>query len=121
MYAYCKPLRTVASIPLISHLQKPIKCTERLEIDLKRSSMCPCMLRTNKPRSTFKPLFIIISIYGVVRIQLTNFSHHDCENAYTLSYHHQIRRMTHLPLFKFRSGNNGMSCMAFDIRMNHIR
>ena len=31
--------------------------------------------------------------------QLTHFSHNDCENMCTLSYHHQIRCMAQLPLF----------------------
>ena len=34
----------------------------------------------------------------------------------TLSYnHHQIRSVTHLPLFRVRSWNNGMCCMSFYI------
>ena len=57
-------------------------------------------------------------MYGNVCIHLTNLSHEDCDNTYTLSYfHHQIGNMAHLPLFKTRSWNNGMRCMSFYIRM----
>ena len=42
-------------------------------------------------------------------IQLTNSSYDDCENMCTLSYyHHQIRSMTHLPLFRVRLWYNAI-------------
>ena len=44
--------------------------------------------------------FIFYAKCGTVCIQLTNFSYDNC----TVSYHqHQIRSMTHLPLFRVRS------------------
>ena len=59
--------------------------------------------------------------YHHVRIQLTHFSYddHDCENTRNLSYYyrHQIGNMTHLPLFRVRSLNNGMRRIAFYILM----
>ena len=58
------------------------------------------------------------AIYGAVCIQLTRFSYDDCENTRTWSYHHhQIACMTHLPLSRIRSWNNGMRCMSFCIRI----
>ena len=56
-----------------------------------------------------------------VFIQLTHFSYDDCENTCTWSfYHHQIGSMTHLPLSKVRSWNNGMRCMSFYIPMKSL-
>ena len=53
------------------------------------------------------------AIYRAVCIQLTHFYFDDCENTCTWSYyHHQIGSMTHLPLFRVRSWQNGMSCMS---------
>ena len=61
---------------------------------------------------------IFHAIYGTVCILFTHFSCDDCENMCTLSYyHHQIGRMTHLPLFRVRSWNYGMRCMSFYILM----
>ena len=58
------------------------------------------------------------AIYGAVCIELTRFSYDDCENTRTWSYHHhQIACMTHLPLSRIRSWNNGMRCMSFCIRI----
>ena len=52
---------------------------------------------------------------GAVCIQLTHLSY-DFDNTCTLSYyHHQIGNMTHLPLFRVRSWNNGMHSMPFYI------
>ena len=49
-------------------------------------------------------------------IQFAQFSHDDCENMCTWSYYHnQIGRMTHLPLFRVRSWNNGIRCMSLNI------
>ena len=65
--------------------------------------------------SKIKAILSIIfhSIYGAV---LTHFSCDDCENMCTFSlYLHQIASMTHLPLFRVRSWNNGMRCMSFHI------
>ena len=45
-------------------------------------------------------------------IKLTHLSYDDCENMCILSYyHHQIGRMTHLPLFKVRSWSNSIRCL----------
>ena len=42
---------------------------------------------------------------GAVCIQLTHLYYDDCKNTCTLScYHHQIKSMTHLPLFRFGHG-----------------
>ena len=68
-----------------------------------------------------KSIISIIShaLYGAVRIQLTHLSYDDCENTCTLSYsHHQIGSMTHLPVFRVRSWNNGMRCMSSYISLN---
>ena len=52
--------------------------------------------------------------YGALRIQLHHFSYDDCENmCSSFYYHHQIGSMTHLPLIRVRSWNNGMYCMSF--------
>ena len=70
--------------------------------------------------SKFMSILSIIfhAICGVVWIQLTHFCCDDCENACTWSYyHHQIGSMTHFPLFRVRSWNNGMRCMSFYILM----
>ena len=54
-------------------------------------------------------------------IQLTQLTYDDCENMCTLSfYHHQIRSITHLPLLRVMSWNNGMCCMSFYILMIHF-
>ena len=43
------------------------------------------------------------------------------KNVCTLSYyHHQIGSMTHLILFRLRSWNNGMRCIAFYIRKERL-
>ena len=48
-------------------------------------------------------------------IELTYLSD-NCENIYILSYyHHQIRSMAHLPLFRARSWNIGMRYVSFYI------
>ena len=60
--------------------------------------------------------FSQLSFMQAVCIQLTHLSYDDCENVCTLFYlHHQIGSMTHLPLFRVRSWNNGMHCMSFYI------
>ena len=68
------------------------------------------------------PTFIFHAIYGSVCIHLTHFSYDDCVNTCTLSYYHyhQIGSMTHLPLFRVRSWNNGVRCMSFYILMETI-
>ena len=64
---------------------------------------------------------IFHAIYWAVRIQLTHFCYGDCENVCSLSYyHHQIRSMTHLPLFRVRSWNNGMHCISFSILISYL-
>ena len=52
-----------------------------------------------------------------VHIQFTHFSYDDCENMCTLWYnhHHEIGSMTHLPLFRAMSWNNGMCSVSFYI------
>ena len=87
--------------------------SESIEL-LKCLSGTFCLERVSKIKSILSIIFH--AIYGAVRIQLTHFSYDDCENTCTLSYHHhQIRRMTHLSLFRARSSNNGMPCMSFYI------
>ena len=87
--------------------------SESIEL-LKRLSGTLCIECVSKIKSV---LFIIFhAIYGAVRIQLTHFYFDDCENTLTLfHYHHQIGSMTHLPLFRGRSRNNGLRCMSFCI------
>ena len=59
------------------------------------------------------------TIYGAVCIQLTHFSHDDCENTCTWSYYqNQVRSMTHLPSFRVRSWNNDMRCIPIYIVIN---
>ena len=73
----------------------------------------------SKIKSILSIIFHVM--YGAVRIQFTHFSYDDCENTCTLSYyHHQIGSMTHLPLFRVRSWNNGMRCIAFRIIMESL-
>ena len=72
--------------------------------------------------SRIKSILSVIfhAIYGAVCIQLTHLSYDDYENACTLSYyHHQMGSMTHLPLFRVRSWNNGMRCMSFNILISY--
>ena len=60
--------------------------------------------------------FIFHAINGSTCIQLTHLSYDDCEKTCIWSYyHHQIESMTHLPLFRLSSWNNGMHCMSFYI------
>ena len=65
---------------------------------------------------------IFHAMYGAVRIQRTHFSYGDCENTCTWSYNHrhQIGSMTHLPLFRVRSWNNGRRCMSFHTHMAQV-
>ena len=60
---------------------------------------------------------IFNAVYGAVCIQLTHWSYDDCQNTYTLSYHHhhQIGSMTHLPLCRARPWDNNMGCMSYYI------
>ena len=67
-------------------------------------------------KQSFRLEAIFHALYGAVCIQLTHVSCDDCENMCTLSHHHyQIGSMTHLPLFRVRSWNNGIHCMSFYI------
>ena len=87
--------------------------SEGIEL-LKCLSGAFCLECMSKMKSVLSVIFH--AIYGAVRIQLTRFSYDDCENMCTWSYyHHQIGSMTHLPLFRVRSWNNGMCCMSFYI------
>ena len=74
-----------------------------------------CLACVSKIKSILSIIFYLI--YWAVSIQLAHFSYDDCENTCTLSYyhHHQIGSMTHLPLFRVRSWNNGLSCTYFYI------
>ena len=65
--------------------------------------------------SKIKSIILIIfhAIYGVLRMQLTHLSYDDCENMCTLSYHHQIRSITHLLLFRVRPWNNSLRYMYY--------
>ena len=65
------------------------------------------------------PSVIFHAIKAAVCIQLTHFSYNVWEKIWTLSYHHhQIRSMTHLPLFWVRSRNISMPCMSFYIHLS---
>ena len=55
---------------------------------------------------------IFHAIYWAMYIQLTHLSYYDFAKTCTLSYHHQTRSMAQLPLFRFKSWNNGISCMS---------
>ena len=64
---------------------------------------------------------IFHAFYGAISIQQNDLSYNDCDNTFTLSYHHhQIRILTHLSLFWVRSWNNGMSCVFFYILIGWI-
>ena len=70
-----------------------------------------CLECVSKIKSVLSIIFH--AIFGAVHIQLTHFSYDNCENMCTLSsYNHQIESMTHLPLFRVRSRNNGIHCMS---------
>ena len=85
--------------------------SESIEL-LKCVSGTSCLQCVSKIKSILSIIFN--AIYGAVCIQLTHFSYDDCENMSTLSYHFkQIGSMTHLPLFRIWSCNNGMRCMSF--------
>ena len=89
--------------------------SEDIELQKCLSDIC-CLECVSKIRSVLSIIFHVI--YGAVCIQLAHFSFDDCENTCTLSfYHHQIGSMTHLPLHRGRSWNNGMRCMSFYISM----
>ena len=93
--------------------------SENIEL-LKCFSDIFCLEYVAKIRSDLSIIFH--AKYGAVCIQLTHFSYYECENTCTRSYyHHQIRSMTHLQLFRVRSWNNGMCCMSFYIllKSNH--
>ena len=81
-----------------------------------------CQAHSAKCVSKIKSVLSIFqAIYGAVCIQLTHFCYADCENTCTLSYyHHQIGRMTPLPLFRVRSWNNGMCCMSLSYHHHQI-
>ena len=75
-----------------------------------------CLECVSKIRSVLSIIFH--AIYGAVSIQLTHFSYDDCENTCTWSYyHHEFGRMTHLPLFRVKSWNNGVRCMSVYVLM----
>ena len=91
--------------------------------NLDQKCKTPCLSGTFSLEcvSKIKSILSIIfhAIYGLCVFSfLFNFSCDDCENTCSLSYymyHHQIGSMTHLPLFRVRSWNNGMRCMSFYI------
>ena len=74
-----------------------------------------CQVYSAECVSKIKSILSIIlhALYGAVCIQLTHFSYCDCVNMCNLSYPHQIGSMTHLPLFRVMSWNNGIRCMSF--------
>ena len=87
--------------------------SESIEL-LKSLSGTSCLECVSKIQSILSIIFH--AIYGAVRIQLTHFSHDDCENTCTYSYyHHQIGRMANSPLFRVRSWNTDIRCMSFYI------
>ena len=63
--------------------------------------------------------FLSVIHYTICGAVCFHFFCDDCENIYTLSYHHhQIGSMNYYPLFRVRSWNNGVHCMSFYIRLN---
>ena len=77
-----------------------------------------CQVHSVKCVSKIESILSVIfhAIYRSICIQLTLLFHDDYENTCNLSYyHHQIGSMTHLPLFRVRSWNNGMHCLSFYI------
>ena len=61
--------------------------------------------------SKFMSILAIVfhATYVAVCIQFTHFSYDDCQNTCTwFYYHNQIGSMTHLPLSRVRSWNNGI-------------
>ena len=74
-----------------------------------------CVSKINSVQS-----IIFHVIYGAVCIQLTNFFNNDCDNMFTLCYHHHhlIGSMTLLSLLKVRSWNNAMRYMSLYILLN---
>ena len=64
--------------------------------------------------------FIFYAIYGVACYPLAYFSFDYNEDVSASSYRHlQIRMMTHLPLIRVRSRNNGMCCMSYCVLIDH--
>ena len=79
-----------------------------------------CLACVSKIKSGLSIIFH--AIYGAVRIQPNHFSYDGCENTCTLSYHyHEIRGMTHLPLFRATSWNNCMCRIYFYILTTRFR
>ena len=97
----------------IPHYHQYADLSECIEL-MKCLSDIFCLKCVSKIRSVLS--IISHAIYGTVCTQLSHFSYDDCENTCTRSYYHyQIGSMTHLPLFLFKSWNNGMRCMSFYI------
>ena len=84
--------------------------------------LCLKALNLHNACQVYLRVCIFHAIYGAMCIQLTHLSHDDCENTCTLSYyHHQSGSMTHSPLLRVRSWNNGMRCMSFYILLEDRR
>ena len=99
---------------LCLHITLPDYSDVSVGIELSKMLVTYILLCVSKIKSV--PIIILHAMYGAVCIQLTHFCYDDCENTCTLSCHHrQIGSMTHLPLFRVRSWNNGMHCMSFHV------
>ena len=95
---------------------------ESLNLQKRSSYWMITLIRHKKLGSTQKcfasihQLPLYLGNTWAVCIQLTHLSYDDCENKCSLSYyHHHIGSMTHLPLFRVRSLNNGMHCRSLYI------
>ena len=100
----------------LRHYQHYADLSKSIEL-LKCLSDIFCLKCVSKIRSVLPIIFH--AIYGAVCIQLTYLSYDDCENTCAWSNHHPpIGSMTHLPLFRVGSWNNGMRCMYFYFSMD---
>ena len=99
--------------------------SEGIEL-LKYLSGAFCRVCVSKIKSILPIIFY--TIYGAVCIQLTHFSYKDCQNmCISYYYHHQIRSIIQLPLFRITSGvclSISFFCMSpekWDTQKTHSR
>ena len=115
---HCDPIVIFACLHItLPHYHYYADRSEGTEL-LKCLSGTFCLGCVSKIKSILSIIFH--KIYRAVCIQLTHFSFDDCKNTCTLSHyhHHQIGRMTHLPLFRVRSWSNGMGFL-YSYSMKH--
>ena len=95
----------------IPHYHHYAYLSEGIEL-LKDLSDVFCLECVSKIRSVLS-IVLFHAIYEAVWILFTHFTYDDCKKTCAWSYyHHQIGRITHLPLFRDRSWNNNMRCMS---------